>query len=64
MNKPRIRVFTKSRNMILNEVEKKPLHYNWTKDHTLRKCGLYEQVVTRTTDDTIIQVNYFYDLRQ
>lgn len=62
--KPRIRVFTKSRNMILNEVDKKPLHDKWQKDFTLKKYGLYGQVVTRTTDNHISQANYFYDLRQ
>jgi 23S rRNA C2498 (ribose-2'-O)-methylase RlmM len=53
--KPRVRVFTRSKELTLKEAHKRPIHKTWLKDRSV--------YVGYSTTYQNGQINYFYDLR-
>lgn len=54
-NKPKIRCFTRSKELVLKEARKRPIHETWLKDKSVD--------IGFATTCKNGQINYFYDLR-
>ena len=55
-NKPKIRCFTRSKELVLTS-QKKNIHDNWLNDKTIKL------VSSTSVNEPSLQLNYFYDLR-